>query len=272
MRKHRNRCILTNVLHRLCTRRDPELSIGVLIVGSLYWDESPSRRSWRENRLDLSNVIRVSAPIRYGRESEKTRGGTYTMVFSPELVETNQFGLVIAVPCKRFISSVEGLIDEAEKLWTAERNSDTSNGKISAEWGCVALLVNPRSNIPEPFLRGWEQQAAKEPGYGRLSRANYEHEIVSVNGTLRIPWPQRTDNQPLTFDLLLTTATDSTIRDGRYAAPKEIANAWNNPKGRNYVSYFVNNRKNGITTFQDEEIASLLSGGLSVEGEGSQDE
>jgi hypothetical protein len=232
-------------------------------VGSLYWDESPSRRTWRENRLDLSNVIRVSAPIRYGRESQ-TRGGTYTMVFSPALVQTNRFGLAIAVPCKRLISSIEGLVDEAEKLWTAERNSDTSNGTISAGWGCVALLANPGRNIPEPFLRRWAKRAAKEPGYGRLSRANDEHEIVSANGTLRIPWPQRTDNQPLTFDILLATATNPTIREGQYATPEEIANAWNNPEGRNYASYFVNNRKNGITTFQDPEIEKLLTGGLST--------
>src|SRR5580692_12520499 len=53
------------------------LSIGVLIIGSLYWD--PRRQGWRDSRLDVDNVFNVHAPIRYGRRSTG-RGHTYTMV------------------------------------------------------------------------------------------------------------------------------------------------------------------------------------------------
>ena len=55
------------------------LNGGILIVGSLLWDER--REGWRRSRLDMESAELVTAPIRYGRQSE-TRGNTYTMVFS----------------------------------------------------------------------------------------------------------------------------------------------------------------------------------------------
>lgn len=92
-----------------------ELSVGVPMVGSLYWDNS-TRQVWRESRLVSDKGCIVSAPIRYGRLSEK-RGSTYTMVFSGGC----EPGTARVVRCRKGISSVEDLIAEAEHLWTAER-------------------------------------------------------------------------------------------------------------------------------------------------------
>ena len=72
-------------------------SLGVLIIGSLYWDNS-IRDKWRRERLDLERRQYVRAPIRYGRRSER-RGHSYTMVFSAGLREAD-FGTAIAVPCR----------------------------------------------------------------------------------------------------------------------------------------------------------------------------
>ena len=55
-------------------------SLGVLIIGSLYWDNS-IREKWRQERLDLERQLCVRAPVRYGRQS-KNRGFSYTMVLS----------------------------------------------------------------------------------------------------------------------------------------------------------------------------------------------
>lgn len=54
------------------------LSMGVLIIGSLYWREG-GRDRWRRWRLDMTSKWLVRAPIRYGRRS---LNNTFTMVFS----------------------------------------------------------------------------------------------------------------------------------------------------------------------------------------------
>jgi hypothetical protein len=55
------------------------LSIGVLTIGSLYWDER--RKAWRDSRLNLGDSWNVPMRIRYGRLSTG-RDNSYTMVFS----------------------------------------------------------------------------------------------------------------------------------------------------------------------------------------------
>lgn len=62
--------------------------IGVLIIGSLYWDDDkPHREEWRRDRLRMDNRQYVKVPIRYGRYSETRKG--YTMVFPPVLTARN---------------------------------------------------------------------------------------------------------------------------------------------------------------------------------------
>ena len=43
------------------------LSVGVLIIGSLYWDLASDRKEWRASRLNAGGARTVRAPIRYGR-------------------------------------------------------------------------------------------------------------------------------------------------------------------------------------------------------------
>lgn len=59
-------------------------SLGVLMIGSLYWDCSSIRKKWRRTRLDMDREQHVCVPIRYGRCSQ-SRGMSYTMVFSAGL-------------------------------------------------------------------------------------------------------------------------------------------------------------------------------------------
>ena len=40
---------------------------AVLIIGSLLWDKSQTRKDWRNNYLNINDSKSVSAPIRYGR-------------------------------------------------------------------------------------------------------------------------------------------------------------------------------------------------------------
>jgi hypothetical protein len=233
-------------------------TIGILIVGSLYWSPADHRRRWRNKHLKTARETPVLVPIRYGRRS---RAGTYTMVFAPG--SPNGTGKVCE--CAREISTASELIEEAKALWLAE-SPDGSNRhpteQLGAEWGCVGLLSNPEASLPPNLVADWAQRVAQEASHQTYDSVNYTVKgrcAVSSQGILQIPWPNRlADNQPLgTFDFLLAAATRPTPvpTTGDYPTARELANAWNT-KGD--AVYFHSNRKNGFRTFQDDEIASLL--------------
>ena len=175
------------------------------------------------------------------------------MVFS-ELPEA-QLGQAIIVACQREVSSPADLIAEAEWLWSAEDNkvpsrptlSPTKSISAETEWGCVALLRNPQSNVPQELLDGWTKRVLKEQHYNANDRRR-----VDGRGMLLIDWPQLTEGG-LAPDLLLATSNDP---DPTYPTVQEIADAWN--RDPDSAEYFHENRKNGIYTFQDEAIKEGL--------------
>lgn len=231
------------------------LTVGVLIIGSLYWRDG-ARERWRRWRLTNHEWL-VKVPIQYCRLSKNK---TYTMVFSD--LPTDQFGQAKVVQCKSAVRSASDLISEAEWLWSAEESTDEKDMvprfrvcqpeyRISSKrgkWGCVALLKNPSSKMPEGLLDDWAKRVAKEAEYN----AN-ERRLVDNQGMLQIPWPTLTsDGNPVPIDLLLATSND---REATCPTVQEIANAWNQHAE---VDYFSNNRKKGIETFQDRAIQELL--------------
>jgi hypothetical protein len=224
------------------------LTIGVLIIGSLYW-RNGKRKRWRDWRLDADRKWLVKTPIRYGRLSQNK---TYTMVFFPDS-SGDQFGQAIVVPCRRGVLSSEDLIKEAEWLWSAEDNEVPSlccsspKQSISASWGgCVALMGNPESEIPHNLLREWAMHVAKH--YQAEARR-----LVDGQGILQVPWPKLSlDNSLAPIDLLLATSND---RELNYPTVQQIADAWRlHPK----VDYFRKNRENEIETFEDQEILARM--------------
>ena len=236
--------------------------LGVLIAGSLYWNDELYRRSWRTKCLNPDRVTPVKAPIRYGRLSGS---GTYTMVFAPGC----PLGEAKAVECRGRVSSMADVIKQAEALWVAECRADrkpAAGESHSAAWGCVALLVNPRSSLPPQFLEQWAERVSQERCRWQELRTydSRRYEVrgmsaISNNGVLEIPWPDRVDdNRPLdSVDLLLATATRPTqdATTGDFPAVEAIAEAWNNA---NEAKYFRSNREHGFHTFQDAEIEALL--------------
>ena len=235
------------------------LLLGVLIIGSLYWDRACHRTNWRRDRLDQCRGRHVRVPIRYGRRS-KTRGCSYTMVFSSGL-GADDYGRAIVVPCSQRARNVADVVDEAVCLWTAETpQGKNSQGRVSAEngWGCVGLLPNPERPLPADVRAGWKQQVSREPRYGRLNAADNEDAAVDESGFLTIPWPESEDGSGLEVDVLLATATNPTIDGGDYPSAQQVADAWNSRDGRDYVDYFCKNRAYGIKTFQDDSIQERL--------------
>jgi len=181
------------------------------------------------------------------------------MVFSTELGKTqDQMGFGRLVACKHRMSSAVGLIEEAEFLWAAEQNSEERTGSISASWGCIAILANPNSQRTAAYVEMWATRTKSDRNSRQLNRAHGETELVDSTGRIAIPWPQRKDGKSIEFDVLLMTATNPTIVDGRYPSPEEISNAWKTPSGKAHINYFFVNRRCGIETFQDAEIEALL--------------
>lgn len=225
---------------------------GILIIGSLLWDER--RQEWRDTRLDMTSAEAATAPIRYGRRSEK-RANTYTMVFSRGC----EAGRGTAVRCVHPTSSVDDLILEAEHLWAAEQHAAVSR-QISAGWGCVALLRNPDRDLPRAFLTGWANCVAQKDNYGNVPQTADEGRLVSADGLLDIVWPRRlSDGSAVPLDFLLATATRPTLTGTpmAYSTVEAISEAWN-ADSQNHVEYFWSNYENGIRTFQDEAIVGLL--------------
>ena len=234
------------------------MKIGVLIIGSLYWDESQHRTDWRSKRLDCICWQRVRVPIRYGRRSSG-RGDSYTMVFSPGLRE-EQFGTAITIPFKS-----DNLLEEAERLWAAEdRVGRGLNAGILAGWGCVALLEHPKAPLPPDVRERWTTRVELERRYLKLVDVHYEAAAVDECGFLNIRWPRSENGSLLEMDALLATATCPTLNEcDDYPSPAEIAEAWNTVRGRKEIKYFWRNRAHRITTFQDADIkAKLLELGL----------
>jgi len=229
-----------------------QLSVGVLIIGSLYW-RGEGRDRWRRWRLDFDRRWLVRAPIRYGRRS---RNQTFTMVFSE--LSDDQLGQAMVVQCHRKVSSPADLIREAEWLWSAEDNKVPSlcilspKLSISATWGgCVALLGNPQSKIPQGLFDGWAERVSREKHYSANARR-----LVDGRGKLLIFWPHLTEGGPVPLDLLLATSNDP---EPEFPTVQQIAEAWNRePNNERRGEYFRRNRENGIYTFQDHAIEELL--------------
>jgi hypothetical protein len=231
-----------------------ELNIGILMAGSLYWDEG-RRKVWRDARLLPETACAVTAPIRYGRKSSR-RGNTYTMVFSRGC----PLGEAKVVTCRSQITSADDLMVEAEQLWKAERLSDRANHQVSAPWGCVALLVRPSAQVPPNLLRSWAKRTSSESNYGSVPQTEGEGTLVGDDGILRIAWPEPAGGEsqtPLKLDLLLATVTHPTLDDNKYPSAQAIASAWGEADP-DEVLYFRSNRRHSIRTFQDEEILAEL--------------
>ena len=190
------------------------------------------RVTWRKARLKKSEAIPVFAPIRYGRLSLSK---TYTMVFAPG----SQMGTAKVVPCINEAASLKYVYGEAQELWIAEcrvGTKITDRARLSASWGCVALLPNPASQIPKSFLHEWAALVSRERDEGGVSTyrgSNYvidNQSAINDLGILQIPWPNRIDtNTQLTgYDLSLATATRPKFALGATKIPDEeiIALAW----------------------------------------------
>lgn len=222
---------------------------GVIIIGSLIWENNLIRKNWRDrNLLDDRKLTKV--PIRYGRES-RTRKGIYTMVFSKSC--ENNLGQGIILPFKEEIKSFETIERQAFALAIAEGIYKNDNLRITSSWGSVGLLINPELKEKDAGSFALIKNKWSDIYNNYRDTFNYENyktkeeteSVITRDGFLNISW--QADMQE--FDLLI--ATPVVPKPKTILTPLQIASKINLV---NDSEYFSKNRENQIETVNDNEI------------------
>jgi hypothetical protein len=228
---------------------------GVIIVGSLLWDNA-GRSDWRRTSLEsLDTKIPLKLKIRYGRESGEKRRRTYTMIFSND--PTTDYGQGFAVGFQRRIRNEEALRNEALLLARAEGVWSTESPFLAKDWGAVGLLANDNAKNRATVLSAWQnvfRECRCNIGERRYDHEHYAFDsqapVIDQAGLLQIEWLPEMD----AFDFLLATPTAPKPR--KPLTPDDIATRMIE---RNHRTYFEGNRASSITTFQDNQILELLT-------------
>jgi hypothetical protein len=241
---------------------------GVIIIGSLRWESEQNaieekaskdlaikREQWRNTNLDLENEERHKLPIKYGRCSS-TRRCTYTMVFSNLALKKESYGLV--VPYKKEIDFNNYENFERQALLLAEvEDIFKGDNRLRREWGCIGLHINPKSNHNHKIKEHWEKLKLIDNEYNKSSKqyriGNNDLSLLNSDYTLSLDCLIKTDLDFLFFTYIRPQHRDSTIKV--FPTPKEIADEIIRS---GYKTYFEENRKCGIITFEDEEIKGYL--------------
>lgn len=229
-----------------------KLKGGVLIIGSLIWDNSSTRLKWRKACLNEESKISVPVKIRYGRRST-SREDTYSMIFSNH--QETKFGKGLILPFKDEIKNFRQIEKQAFALAKAEGIwKDTNEPRIHAGWGTVGILFNPKIDKKSETLikEGWSK--IYENYEGKYDPTNYvnnseDKSIIDKNGVLQLDWVEEMND----FSFLLATPVQP--RPRKLLTSKEIAQKM---VEKNYFKYFEENTSNGIFTFQDKEIESEI--------------
>ncbi len=232
------------------TRKDSDKKFkgGVLIIGSLIWEEQDIRKNWRNQNLNMDEKILVSLPIRYGRIS-KSRNCTYSMIFSSECKSSEKIGKGYFIPFQEELT-VKKILEQGKLLIDAEHHKNTNLEKFYWPWGCLGIAINPKINEEKSkeLREEWERKFSNkfDPNQYRVEQ---ENPIVSKMGVLDIGWQKELND----FDFVIGIATKPKLEF--YPTPREIAIKMIVNK---YDKYFNENKKWSIVTFQDVDIENEL--------------
>ena len=232
-----------------------QLKGGVIIIGSLLWDENKIREEWRSKYLDSDKICDVEVPIRYGRLSS-SRDSVYTMIFSSELIDSNEFGLGKFAPFKKNPVTFDELILNCEELIKSEHKKEKLNfTSFNWNWGSLAIMFNPRllnenTETVNYFIDEWKKKINEKFKPSDYILVN-EKQILDEKAMLNFNWPKSIDD----FDFFITTCNKLTSK--QYPSANEISEKFN----ENGSNYFCKNILNNITTFQDLKIKNNLKDG-----------
>lgn len=227
------------------------LNGGIIIIGSLYWDDNIQRVDWRNESLNLGNQILVKVPIRYGRIS-KERKNTFSMVFSYECKNADLLGNAIFAPFKKNPLDYENLeVEMGEIIKSEQKRKVLKNSYNNWLWGTLGILINPKSKKFDEIsflLSKWKDKYSEKFSYYDY-KIGEEPTIINKSGVFQFHWPENLDD----FDFIIATATKP--ESEKYPGHQEIIDKM---LTSGYTEYYLKNIQNGITTFQDEQISQKI--------------
>jgi len=220
---------------------------GVIVIGSLYWEDIKIRREWRDNSLSKKQGVKIALPMRYGRISP-TRHNTYTMVLS---MNCPKRGVGYAIPFSKLTTTVADLKRQSLAVASAERN-EKYDSELDWGWGALGILLNPGLASRDLDLKAlkdsWTAWHSTNFSHAKYKLGKTEEPSIDKTGTLLFEWPKEVD-----LDFLVATVIEPNVK--RYPSAKQIANAMYRAS---YYNYFIQNRQSGIESFQDKEVLQLL--------------
>lgn len=236
------------------------LNGGVLIIGSLLWQDylkvtgDDIRKTWRAEHLLADSKIMVSVPIRYGRYSKEDK--IFTMTFSKMLSNT-KLGSGYFVPFRTpNIITMSDLYEEAKALSYAEG----MKGSFTVSWGTLGIIFNKdriNKHLKSELIAFWKSKVTEKNTFNRWHYKGRDSETPCIknNGIINFGWFKPLDSRQEellnSFDFMLATVTLPTP----YPTLKELSENVRADKSR---FYFIENYKNGITTYQDIAIINSL--------------
>jgi len=245
---------------------------GVLFLGSLFWEDERNaiqeresidlgkyRKDWRKDflALDKNSVQQVPLPIGYGRKST-SRNNTFTMVLTRNYWKNQGKGLIAPYIDRINFSNLNSFKAQIKKLAIAEGIYKEGNENFVADWGAVAIYINPDSSD--------EKQNKIKENWSRIIKDTNGNYINGYGKNINnFTWKKgdsllNTD-YVLSLDLIIDTELDflfctymqpnyknpSGQRD--YPSAKIIGEAM-----KTYSTYFFQNNISKIVTAEDDEI------------------
>lgn len=264
------KCIITSIIKILFKKNEMNYKGGIIIIGSLLWDNSTIRTNWRKKYFNQKR-IKIKLPIRYGRNSI-SRMDTYTMVYSPKL-NIDEYGQGIVLEFSDPITALDDLKEISENTIRVERNKTKDEWiflkkgepfTLNWNWGVLGICINPKhkdgelySEIISPLLDFWKGSLANFCP-DKFSTKD-EPRMINEHGLFEIDW----NDQIESFDFLISTIVkpNTDTKSGEYPDENLIAKKM---YISNYYSYFIKNIENSIYTKDDDKILELLKKEYSV--------
>lgn len=231
-----------------------DLKGGVIVIGSLLWQDHLNekgdniRLNWRENNLDMDNIIPVKLPIRYGRVSQSNIA---TTVFSNEM--KNNLGCGYVIPFKETIENE----DELRKQVVALSAAEGLKGNMVRKWGVLSYYFTDEDKHVENdvVIKYFKKNKNMDFNYQDFKIGNEKivvYPSLKLNIDSIVTVNENDESKLYNLDFLLATVTKPNIKINE---TKRLASL---VKGDTKRQYYINNISNGIITGEDFEISKLL--------------
>jgi hypothetical protein len=124
------------------------MRIGILTIGSLYWDQSGVRPNWRKDRLESTGERRARVPIRYGRKSNSDKLGGIAATWGRVCLLCNP----AAMPPADVLQAWQKQVRAAGASYRAVPHADGEDELLEVTTGCARFGWPIDHNTDQPLV------------------------------------------------------------------------------------------------------------------------